>query len=88
MGRTSMEIGVKIVKDNPTTSKQVHVATAYLTFVAIDKNRKPCDVPPLRVKTKDDIRRYKDAEDRHKIRKNMIDKVRTQKEHLLNRYNN
>src|SRR4051812_1974900 len=37
-GRTSMEIGVRLESENPYTATRTHVATSYLTFVALDKS--------------------------------------------------
>ena len=83
-GRTSMEVGVKIQRNNPRSGDQIHVATAYLTFIAIDSIGKPAEVPQLQLKTDNDIRRNQDANKRYEIRKILIDKVRIQKETLLN----
>ncbi len=45
-GRTSMEVGVRIEKEYPRDErKSVKAATAYLTFVAIDKDGKAIPVP-------------------------------------------
>lgn len=81
-GRTSMEVGIKILKCNPRDEKQVHVATSYMTFVAIDDYGTPIPVPKLQLKTNDDIRRNKDANERYEIRKILIDKIKEQKETL------
>ena len=69
--RTSMEIGVRIDAESPLTGEVRHTATAYLTFVAIDKNNKPSKIPKLKPVTEDEKRRYDRAKKRHmKRRKN------------------
>src|SRR5713226_7925577 len=39
--RTSMEVGVKAYVEDLRTGERSHVASAYLTFVALDADRKP-----------------------------------------------
>lgn len=67
-GRTSMEVGVRVDAENPIQKKIFHTASAYLTFVAIDKNGKPAEVPPVLPETEEQIRRFKAAELRRKLR--------------------
>ena len=58
---TSMEVGVKVWAENTRTGSVVHVASAYLVFVAIDNQGQRQKVPPLLPETPDEIRRYEDA---------------------------
>ncbi len=37
--RTSMEVGVRVQVENLVTGHRKHTSSAYLTFVAIDKQR-------------------------------------------------
>src|SRR5256885_11730087 len=46
-GRTSMEIGARLESEDPLTGVWTHVATAYMTFVAIDEHGAPRPVPPI-----------------------------------------
>ena len=48
-GRTSMEIGVRVESErwNEAGPAPVHVASAYLVFVAIDEEGQPREIPPL-----------------------------------------
>jgi acyl-CoA hydrolase len=62
-GRTSLEIGVRVVAERWNESvPATHVATAYLVFVAVDGGGMPRPVPPVRPETKEDERRYHEAE--------------------------
>jgi len=63
--RTSMEIGVRIDAESPFTGEIRHTATAYLTFVAIDKNNKPSLIPKIKPESEDETRRYDRAKARH-----------------------
>ncbi|WP_267242330.1 acyl-CoA thioesterase [Streptomyces sp. PR69] len=47
-GRTSMDVGVRVTAERWNASgPAANVATAQLTFVAIDAESRPCPVPPL-----------------------------------------
>ncbi len=64
----SMEVGVKVWAENTHTGGLVHVASAYLVFVAIDEQGHRLKVPQLEPETPDEIRRYADALLRRKHR--------------------
>ena len=68
VGRTSMEIGVQVETENLLTGVRVHTNSCYLTFVAVDRNGKPVEVPRLRPETPDEIRRYEAAKLRRERR--------------------
>lgn len=67
-GKTSMEIGVRVEGEDPMTGQRTHVATAYLTFVALDAKGRPCAVPPVLPETSDEKRRYREAQLRRQAR--------------------
>jgi len=60
-GRTSMEIGVRVEAENYVTGEVRHTASAYLTFVALDKDGRPTPIPPLLLETDDEKRRNREA---------------------------
>lgn len=66
--KTSMEVGVKVWVENTLAGVLRHVASAYLTFVAIDSQGRRVPVPPLEAQTDDEKRRYNDAGHRREIR--------------------
>ncbi len=68
VGNTSMEVEVRVTKENPLTGEQKHTCTAYLTYVALDENGKPTRVPRLILETEEEKRRWKEAEERRKLR--------------------
>jgi len=58
---SSMEVGVKVWAENTRTGGVVHVASAYLIFVAVDEHGHLQSVPELLPETPDEIRRHADA---------------------------
>jgi acyl-CoA hydrolase len=58
---TSVEVGVKVWVEHPQTGSLLHVASAYLVFVAIDKDGNRQRVPELLPETPNEIRRFADA---------------------------
>ena len=68
VGRTSMEVGVHVESENLITSEIRHTASAYLTLVALDKERRPTVVPPLILETEEEMRRNREAQARREIR--------------------
>jgi len=50
-GRTSIEAEIKVTAEDPTTGEQVHTNTAYVVYVALDDERRPTEVPPIRAST-------------------------------------
>ncbi len=63
-GRTSMEIGVKVEAEDPRSGEIAHIASAYLTFVAIDENHRPINIAPWIPVTPAAKRREQDARKR------------------------
>jgi acyl-CoA hydrolase len=68
VGKTSMEIGVRVEAENPRTAARRYTTKAYLTFVAIDSDGKPRPIPPLVLDSDEDRRRAADAEARRNAR--------------------
>jgi len=68
VGRTSMEVGVRVEAENPLTGEIRHTASAFLTYVALDKSGRPVEVPPLIIETAEDKRRNDDARVRREVR--------------------
>jgi acyl-CoA hydrolase len=47
VGRTSMEVEVQVEAENPLTGETTHTNSAYVVYVALDENGRPCEVPAL-----------------------------------------
>ena len=68
IGRTSMEVGVRVETENPMTGVRRHTASAYLTYVALDRDGRPMPLPPLILETEDQMRRNREAKARRETR--------------------
>lgn len=80
-GRTSMEVGVRVESEpwDEAGREPLHVASAYLVFVAIDADGRPREIPGLRPETDTERRRMREAEIRraHRLsRKAAIESAR------------
>jgi acyl-CoA hydrolase len=68
VGRSSMEVGVRVEAENLQTGVRRHTNSCYLTFVAIDRNGRPVEVPRLVPETEEEIRRFEAARARRQRR--------------------
>jgi acyl-CoA hydrolase len=66
---TSMEVGVKVWVEHYRSEENIHVSSAYLTFVAVDAAGNHLAVPPVIPETADEKRRYEDAAHRRELRR-------------------
>ena len=67
-GKSSMEVGVRVESQNLLTGEIRHTVSAYMTFVALDKNGKPTAIPPLIMETPEELRRNREAQSRRETR--------------------
>ena len=79
VGRTSMEVGVRVEAEDVLTGKIRHTATAYLTFVALGPDGRPLPVAPLALETDEEKRRHQEAIQRRGIRLKEKEKFKKQK---------
>ncbi len=68
VGRTSMEVGVRVESENLITGQVEHTASAYLTYVALDQEGRPKEVPSLITETEEEKRRNREAKARREVR--------------------
>ena len=64
VGKTSMEVGVRVEAEELITGRRRHTNSCYLTFVAVDRNGRPIEVPELLPETPEEQRRHKAAIER------------------------
>ncbi|MFP4159441.1 MAG: acyl-CoA thioesterase [Desulfobacterales bacterium] len=67
-GRTSMEIGVRVEGENLMSGRRRHIASAYLTYVALDEQMKPRRIPKGIPETEEEQRRHREASARREAR--------------------
>jgi acyl-CoA hydrolase len=70
-GTSSMEVGIKVLAEDIRSQAVRHVNSCFFTMVAVDDERKPAPVPPLRPFTPDERRRHAAAEVRKEMRREM-----------------
>jgi acyl-CoA hydrolase len=75
--RSSMEIGVKVVTEKLLTGVRLHTCSAYLTFVAIDRDGKAVTIPQVIPETEDELRRYRQAGERREYRLAMRNRLKS-----------
>jgi acyl-CoA hydrolase len=68
VGRTSMEVGVRVEAEELLSGRRRHTNSCYLTFVAVDRNGRPIEVPAVVAETPDEVRRFQAAERRREVR--------------------
>jgi acyl-CoA hydrolase len=68
VGRTSMEVGVRVEAEHLMTGVRRHTNSCYLTYVAIDREGHPVEVPRLITETPEEMRRYEAAKERRRRR--------------------
>ncbi len=64
VGRTSMEVGVRVEAENMVTGQRRHTNSCHVTYVAVDGNGCPVPVPKVTPETDAERRRYERAEAR------------------------
>jgi len=77
VGRTSMEIGVKVEAENLLSGTKRHTNTCFLTFVAIDSDHRPVPVPPLKLETEADQKRFREGHRRREVRDSLDRELET-----------
>ncbi len=68
VGRSSMEIGVRVESENMLLGTRRHTNSCYVTYVALDLDGKPTEVPTLHLETEAEKRRFAAAKERRRRR--------------------
>ena len=76
VGRSSMEIGVKVVAENLRTHEKRHTTSCYFTMVAMDEHGQPVEVPQLQLETEQEKNINAAAAMRKKMRQESLEKIR------------
>ena len=75
VGRTSMEVGVKVEAESLMGGEKRHTTSAYLVMVALDESGHPTEIPPLLTSTPEEARRRAQAKVRREIRRERTARV-------------
>lgn len=79
VGRTSMEVGVRVEAETIVTGDVRHTASAYLTMVALDREGRPMEISPIILETEDEVRRNEEARARREMR--ILEKKKERESH-------
>ena len=63
-----MEVGVRVETENLISGKRRHTGSAYITYVALDRNGRPLPLAPLILETDEELRRNREAKARRETR--------------------
>ncbi|MBE3638583.1 acyl-CoA thioesterase [Mangrovicoccus algicola] len=75
VGRTSMEIGIRVEAQDIRSGVSRHTNSCYFTMVAVDDDGKPAEVPPLQVLTEEEQARHRAAEVRRRLRRQFSEEM-------------
>lgn len=75
-GSSSMEVGIKVIAEDIRTQVVRHVNSCFFTMVAVDDERKPVPVPPLRPFSPEERRRFEAAKTRRQLRQELEQRYR------------
>ncbi|MCB2034714.1 MAG: acyl-CoA thioesterase [Ottowia sp.] len=70
-GRTSMEVGIKVVTENIREQVVRHANSCFFAMVTVDESGRPASVPPLQLQTQVQKRRQHAAQLRRDLRKEL-----------------
>jgi acyl-CoA hydrolase len=76
--KTSMEVFVKVEAEDLLTGKRRPTSSAYLTFVALDDDGHPTQIPPIIPETEEEKWHFNGAEERYEIRRKRRNSWKTQ----------
>jgi uncharacterized protein (TIGR00369 family) len=76
VGRTSMEVGVRVEAEEVVSGRRTHTASAQLVFVALDERGRPRPVPPLEPQTDQERRLQAEARIRREARLHRAEALR------------
>ena len=67
-GKTSMEVGIKVISEDIQKGIATHTNSCFFTMVAVNEEGKPTLVPPLQPQNEIEIRRFHDGKMRRELR--------------------
>ena len=74
VGRTSMEVGIRIEAENLKTGEKRHTNSCYFTMVALDQKGRPAPVPRLICETRLEKKRFSEGQIRREHARELAEK--------------
>src|ERR1700730_14794695 len=74
VGRTSMEVGIKVIAENLTSQEARHTNSCYFTTVARKEDGSPCIVPPLQIESETERRLFEAGKMRMEMRQEITER--------------
>lgn len=78
-GRTSLEVGIKVITENIREKLVRHTNSCFFTMVAVDEQGKTVEVPTLSPRTENEVRRFANAQERRAIRAELTERYKALK---------
>jgi len=75
-GRTSMEVGIKVITENIRERLARHTNSCFFTMVAVDENGQAVEVPQLKAETDEQKRRFAQGRERRAIRVELAERYK------------
>ena len=75
-GRTSMEVGIKVITENIRERTVRHTNSCFFTMVALDDDGRPVAVPTRETRTAEERRRFEQGRQRREIRQELEQRYR------------
>lgn len=82
VGKTSLEVGIKVLSENIMTGEQRHTCTAFLSFVHLGEDGKPKPTPEFTAETPEEKRLWKRAEERRQARSSRVKRIKETEDYL------
>ena len=76
VGRSSMEIGIRVESENIRTKEKSHAISCYFTMIAVDDNGKSVEVPRLPLETEIERKLFEAGKMRREMRKEIYERNR------------
>ncbi len=78
-GRTSLEVGIKVITENIREKLVRHTNSCFFYMVAVDEQGKTVEVPTLSPRTENEVRRFANAQERRAIRAELTERYKALK---------
>jgi uncharacterized protein (TIGR00369 family) len=82
VGRTSIEVGVRVEAEEILSGRRTHTSSAYLVFVALDERGQPRPVPGITPETEVERHRQAEAKIRRQHRLDTAEAIRRRRDQL------